>query len=175
MPVSIGELQYGFGFEKITLVFFLLYFSWHSSYLRLFIKSINSVIVCFFKQKYLQFKLQYEDWKKLLLFSDRYILAVIGVVQIKPRLFFLFQPVSRADRETMSRVKNCIAALVASDVKLDATSINFAYEESLKYESVKEFLEPEAMLDVAFLTQHRIKSFMEGYLSVLFLITSPQS
>ncbi|KAI8429655.1 hypothetical protein MSG28_000234 [Choristoneura fumiferana] len=81
------------------------------------------------------------------------------------------QPVSRADRETMSRVKNCIAALVASDVKLDATSINFAYEESLKYESVKEFLEPEAMLDVAFLTQHRIKSFMEGYFECFILKT----
>ncbi|XP_048006089.1 exosome complex component RRP4 [Leguminivora glycinivorella] len=73
------------------------------------------------------------------------------------------QPVSLADREAMARVKNCIAALVASQVMLDDTSINFAYEESLKYDAVKDFLAPEAMLDVAFLTQHRIKHLMDSY------------
>ncbi|XP_026323996.1 exosome complex component RRP4 [Hyposmocoma kahamanoa] len=71
------------------------------------------------------------------------------------------QPVSRTDRETMARVKNCITALVASKMMLDDTSIMFAYEESLKYDNVKELLDPEAMLDIAFLTQHRINNIME--------------
>lgn len=44
---------------------------------------------------------------------------------------------------------------------LDDTSIMFAYEESLKYEDVKDLLDPEAMLDVAFLAQHRINTVME--------------
>ncbi|XP_059047506.1 exosome complex component RRP4 [Achroia grisella] len=71
------------------------------------------------------------------------------------------QIVSRTDREAMARVKNCIAALVASKMMLDDTSIMFAYEESLKYDSVKDLLDPEAMLEIAFLTQHRIINIME--------------
>ncbi|XP_028176625.1 exosome complex component RRP4 [Ostrinia nubilalis] len=71
------------------------------------------------------------------------------------------QPVDRSDREAMARVKNCIAALVASKMMLDDTSIMFAYEESLKYDAVKDLLDPEAMLDIAFLTQHRINNIME--------------
>ncbi|XP_026764593.1 exosome complex component RRP4 [Galleria mellonella] len=71
------------------------------------------------------------------------------------------QSVSRSDRETMARVKNCIAALVASKMMLDDTSIMFAYEESLKYDSVKDLLDPETMLDISFLTQHRINNIME--------------
>lgn len=76
-------------------------------------------------------------------------------------LFLALQPVSRSDRDTMARLKNCITALVSSNVMLDDTSIMFAYEESLKYENVKELLDPEAMFDVAFLTQHRINDVME--------------
>ncbi|XP_041973746.1 exosome complex component RRP4 [Aricia agestis] len=71
------------------------------------------------------------------------------------------QVVSRSDREVVARLKNCIAALVASKMMLDDTSIMFAYEESLKYEFVKDLLDPEAMLDVAFLTQHRLHIAME--------------
>lgn len=63
------------------------------------------------------------------------------------------QTVSRADRETMARVRNCISALVASKMMLDDTSIMFAYEQSLKYDDVKDLLDPEAMLDIAFLTE----------------------
>lgn len=58
----------------------------------------------------------------------------------------------------MARIKNCIFALVASKMMLDDTSIMVAYEESLKYDFVKQLLDPEAMLDVAFLTQHRLNS-----------------
>lgn len=61
----------------------------------------------------------------------------------------------------MARLKNCIAALVASKMMLDDSSIMFAYEESLRYDDVKELLDPEVMLDVAFLTQHRLNSIME--------------
>ncbi|KAL4709819.1 hypothetical protein ACJJTC_001273 [Scirpophaga incertulas] len=71
------------------------------------------------------------------------------------------QPVNQTDRETMARIRNCIAALVTSKMMLDDTSITYAYEESLKYESVKSLLDPEAMLDVAFLTQHRIKEMTQ--------------
>lgn len=72
-----------------------------------------------------------------------------------------FQPISKSDREIMARLKNCIAALVASKMMLDDSSIMFAYEESLRYDDVKELLDPEVMLDVAFLTQHRLNSIME--------------
>lgn len=61
----------------------------------------------------------------------------------------------------MARLKNCIAALVASKMMLDDSSIMFAFEESLRYDDVKELLDPEVMLDVAFLTQHRLNSIME--------------
>ncbi|XP_045760388.1 exosome complex component RRP4 [Maniola jurtina] len=71
------------------------------------------------------------------------------------------QPVDRSNREILARIKNCIAALVASKMMLDDTSIMFAFEESLKYEGVKEMLAPEAMLDIAFLAQHRLNNIME--------------
>lgn len=61
----------------------------------------------------------------------------------------------------MARVRNCISALVASKMMLDDTSITFAYEESLKYDAVKDILNPEAMLNIAFLTQHRINEILE--------------
>ncbi|XP_050293902.1 exosome complex component RRP4 [Anthonomus grandis grandis] len=64
-------------------------------------------------------------------------------------------------REAMARVRNCILALSQSHLMLFDTSIIFAYEESLKY-SVHELLLPEAMVDIAVLTQHRL-SMMEDY------------
>lgn len=60
----------------------------------------------------------------------------------------------------MARIKNCITALVSTKVMLDDSSIMFAYEESLKYETVKELLDPEAMFDIAFLAQHRINDIL---------------
>lgn len=64
----------------------------------------------------------------------------------------------QANRDTMARIRNCISALVAAKMMLDDTSIMAAYEESMKYDRAKELLDPEAMLDIAFLTQHRIHS-----------------
>lgn len=58
-------------------------------------------------------------------------------------------------------MKNCIAALASSKMMLDDLSITYAYEESFKYPHVKHLLDPEAMLDVAFLTQHRINDYYE--------------
>lgn len=66
-----------------------------------------------------------------------------------------------SDRESIARLKNCIAALVASKMMLDYNSITYAYEESFKYPNVKDLLDPEAMLDVAFLTQHRINDYFD--------------
>ncbi|XP_026484346.2 exosome complex component RRP4 [Vanessa tameamea] len=71
------------------------------------------------------------------------------------------QPINKSDREIMARLKNCVAALVAAKMMLDDSSIMFAYEESLRYDDVKELLDPEVMLDIAFLTQHRLNSIME--------------
>ncbi|GBP87264.1 Exosome complex component RRP4 [Eumeta japonica] len=73
----------------------------------------------------------------------------------------VLQPVSNLDRERMARIKNCIHALVASKMMLDDASIIYAYEESLKYEAPKDLLNPEAMLDIAFLTLHRLNSTLE--------------
>lgn len=60
-----------------------------------------------------------------------------------------------AEREVIARTRNCILALAQSKIMLYDTSIMYAYEESLKYEA-KELLIPEAMFDVAILTQQRL-------------------
>lgn len=68
----------------------------------------------------------------------------------------LTEVVPRADREVISRLRNCILALSQCNMVLFDTSILYAYEESLKYE-VDELLNQEAIFDVAFLTQHRLR------------------
>ncbi|XP_055630527.1 exosome complex component RRP4 [Toxorhynchites rutilus septentrionalis] len=68
----------------------------------------------------------------------------------------LEETVSKQDREVISRLKNCILALAHCKMLLYDTSILYAYEESLKYE-VHELLHQEAMFDIAFLTQHKLK------------------
>lgn len=60
-----------------------------------------------------------------------------------------------SEREVIARTRNCILALAQSKIMLYDTSIMYAYEESLKYEP-KELLVPEAMFDVAILTQQRL-------------------
>uniref|UniRef100_A0A1B6MIS7 Uncharacterized protein n=1 Tax=Graphocephala atropunctata TaxID=36148 RepID=A0A1B6MIS7_9HEMI len=64
----------------------------------------------------------------------------------------LDQAVMRSDREVIARLRNCILALAASKMLLFDTSICYAFEQSQKYQ-VSELLVPEAMLDVAVLTQ----------------------
>lgn len=60
-----------------------------------------------------------------------------------------------SEREAIGRVRNCILALAQSKIMLFSTSIVYAYEESLKY-NVAELLIPEAMVDIAILTQQRL-------------------
>ena len=68
----------------------------------------------------------------------------------------LAEAVPRADREVIARLRNCIIALSTCKMVLYDTSILYAFEESQKYE-VSELLQQEAMFDVAFLTQHRLR------------------
>lgn len=68
----------------------------------------------------------------------------------------LDEAISKQDREVISRLRNCILALAHCKMLLYDTSILYAYEESLKYE-VHELLHQEAMFDIAFLTQHKLR------------------
>ncbi|KXJ69729.1 hypothetical protein RP20_CCG026004 [Aedes albopictus] len=68
----------------------------------------------------------------------------------------LEESISKQDREVISRLRNCILALANCKMLLYDTSILYAYEESLKYE-VHELLHQEAMFDIAFLTQHKLR------------------
>lgn len=68
----------------------------------------------------------------------------------------LSEAVPRSDREVISRLRNCIIALSNCKMMLFDTSILYAFEESSKYE-VDELLHQEAIFDVAFLTQHRLR------------------
>lgn len=69
----------------------------------------------------------------------------------------LSEPVPRADREVIVRLRNCILALSNCKMMLYDTSIQYAYDESLKYD-LDELLKQEAIFDIAFLTQHRIRA-----------------
>lgn len=69
----------------------------------------------------------------------------------------LSEPVPRAEREVIVRLRNCILALAQCKMMLYDTSIQYAYDESLKYE-LDELLKQEAIVDVAFLTQHRLRA-----------------
>ena len=44
-----------------------------------------------------------------------------------------FQPVSRADREVIARLRNCVLALAEHKMLLFDTSILYTYEASLKF------------------------------------------
>lgn len=68
----------------------------------------------------------------------------------------LTESVPRADREVIVRLRNCILALAQCKMMLYDTSIQYAYDESLKYE-IDELLKQEAIVDLAFLTQHRLR------------------
>ena len=45
----------------------------------------------------------------------------------------IFQPVSRADREVIARLRNCVLALAEHKMLLFDTSILYTYEASLKF------------------------------------------
>lgn len=68
----------------------------------------------------------------------------------------LTEKVSRADREVIVRLRNCILAMAQCKMMLFDTSVQYAFEESTKYE-VDELLKQEAIFDITFLTQHRLR------------------
>lgn len=73
----------------------------------------------------------------------------------------LDEAVSKPEREVIARLRNCILALAQSKMMIYDTSIVIAFEESQKY-SPKELLIPEAMVDVALLTQQKLQMQIEN-------------
>lgn len=68
----------------------------------------------------------------------------------------LSEVIPLSDRKVISRLRNCILALAHCKMVLYDTSILYAYEESMKYE-VHELMNQEAIFDIGFLTQHRLR------------------
>jgi len=64
--------------------------------------------------------------------------------------------VPRADREVISRLRNCVLALADSWLMLYDTSILYAFEAAAKYPA-SDLLKPEVMLEVAGLTRSRLE------------------
>lgn len=63
--------------------------------------------------------------------------------------------VSKGDRDTIVRVKNCIEALSTCYVMVYDTSIMLAYEESMKYDA-KELLNEDVIYEVGFNAKQRL-------------------
>lgn len=72
----------------------------------------------------------------------------------------LREVIPKADREVIARLRNCILALATCKMILFDTSIWYAYQESLKYET-SELLTQEAIFDVSLLTQHKLRHLEE--------------
>ncbi|XP_047624663.1 exosome complex component RRP4 isoform X2 [Phacochoerus africanus] len=65
------------------------------------------------------------------------------------------EPVSLADREVISRLRNCIVSLVTQRVMLFDTSILYCYEASLPHQ-IKDILKPEVMEEIVMETRQRL-------------------
>ncbi|XP_065274831.1 exosome complex component RRP4 [Emys orbicularis] len=65
------------------------------------------------------------------------------------------EPVSLHDREVISRLRNCILALVAQKLMLYDTSIVYCYEASLPHQ-IKDILKPEVMQEIVLETRQRL-------------------
>lgn len=70
------------------------------------------------------------------------------------------EPVSRIDREVISRMRNCVLALSQNKMMIFDTSILYTYENSQKF-SIKELLKPEVMDEIVELTRLRLEQ--EGF------------
>ncbi|XP_030557824.1 exosome complex component RRP4 [Drosophila novamexicana] len=68
----------------------------------------------------------------------------------------LNEVVPRNDREVIARLRNCILALAKCKLMLYDTSIQYAYEESLKYEP-RELLQQHVIFDIGEQTQARLR------------------
>ncbi|XP_048045833.1 exosome complex component RRP4 [Megalobrama amblycephala] len=65
------------------------------------------------------------------------------------------EPVSRNDREVISRLRNCLLALAAHKVLLYDTSVLYCYEASLPQQT-KDILKPEVMEEIILETRQRL-------------------
>lgn len=63
------------------------------------------------------------------------------------------KPVTRDERETISRLRNCVLALTHQKIMLFDTTIQYTYDSSQKYE-VKDLLKPEVMEDITTSARH---------------------
>ncbi|KFW65821.1 Exosome complex component RRP4, partial [Pygoscelis adeliae] len=65
------------------------------------------------------------------------------------------EPVPLSDREVISRLRNCIVALVTQTFMLFDTSILYCYEASLPHQ-IKDILKPEVMEEIVLETRRRL-------------------
>ncbi|TEA29628.1 hypothetical protein DBR06_SOUSAS510216 [Sousa chinensis] len=65
------------------------------------------------------------------------------------------EPVSLADREVISRLRNCIVSLATQRMMLYDTSILYCYEASLPHQ-IKDILKPEIMEEIVMETRQRL-------------------
>uniref|UniRef100_A0A8D0KSZ4 Exosome component 2 n=1 Tax=Strix occidentalis caurina TaxID=311401 RepID=A0A8D0KSZ4_STROC len=65
------------------------------------------------------------------------------------------EPVPLSDREVISRLRNCIVALVTQNLMLFDTSILYCYEASLSHQ-IKDILKPEVMEEIVLETRQRL-------------------
>ncbi|XP_006892514.1 PREDICTED: exosome complex component RRP4 isoform X2 [Elephantulus edwardii] len=65
------------------------------------------------------------------------------------------EPVSLADREVISRLRNCIVSMVTQRMMLYDTSILYCYEVSLPHQ-IKDILKPEIMEEIVMETRQRL-------------------
>ncbi|XP_069870954.1 exosome complex component RRP4 isoform X2 [Dipodomys merriami] len=65
------------------------------------------------------------------------------------------EPVSLADREVISRLRNCIVLLVTQKMLLYDTSILYCYEASLPHQ-IKDILKPDVMEEIVLETRQRL-------------------
>uniref|UniRef100_A0A8C6YPE8 Exosome component 2 n=1 Tax=Nothoprocta perdicaria TaxID=30464 RepID=A0A8C6YPE8_NOTPE len=65
------------------------------------------------------------------------------------------EPVPLSDREVISRLRNCIVALITHKLMLFDTSILYCYEASLPHQ-IKDIIKPEVMEEIVLETQQRL-------------------
>ncbi|CAI9622512.1 unnamed protein product [Staurois parvus] len=79
----------------------------------------------------------------------------VGVEDEAGGFFFLLQPIPLSDREVISRLRNCILALVAKKMLLYDTSVLYCYEASITHQ-IKDLLKTEVMEDIVMETRQRL-------------------
>ncbi|XP_072739380.1 exosome complex component RRP4 isoform X2 [Ciconia boyciana] len=78
-----------------------------------------------------------------------------GAVSLHTRSLKYGKPVPLSDREVISRLRNCIVALVTQKLMLFDTSILYCYEASLPHQ-IKDILKPEVMEEIVLETRQRL-------------------